>query len=140
MLHGAHSKSPLRAAAQRANGRPAGTGKTMLAQRAGILPPMTTDEALESAAVLSLVGVRTPALGDAHLSLPASHSSAVALGRWRNPPMPGEISLAHHGVLFLDELPEFERRVLESLRQPLESGRITVSRAARRSTTRRNSN
>ena len=112
---------------------PPGTGKTMLAQRfAGILPPMTTDEALESAAVLSLVGqFATQRWATRIYRSPHHTSSAVALVGGGNPPMPGEISLAHHGVLFLDELPEFERRVLEALRQPLESGRITVSRAAR---------
>ncbi|HVE90442.1 MAG TPA: YifB family Mg chelatase-like AAA ATPase [Burkholderiaceae bacterium] len=112
---------------------PPGTGKTMLAQRfAGILPPMTTDEALESAAVLSIVGqFATQRWATRIYRSPHHTSSAVALVGGGNPPMPGEISLAHHGVLFLDELPEFERRVLESLRQPLESGRITVSRAAR---------
>lgn len=112
---------------------PPGTGKTMLAQRfAGILPPMTTDEALESAAVLSLVGqFATQRWATRIYRSPHHTASAVALVGGGNPPMPGEISLAHHGVLFLDELPEFERRVLEALRQPLESGRITVSRAAR---------
>ena len=112
---------------------PPGTGKTMLAQRfAGILPPMTTDEALESAAVLSIVGqFATQRWATRIYRSPHHTSSAVALVGGGNPPMPGEISLAHHGVLFLDELPEFERRVLEALRQPLESGRITVSRAAR---------
>jgi len=112
---------------------PPGTGKTMLAQRfAGILPPMTTDEALESAAVLSLVGQFAPQRWATRIFRAPHHTaSAVALCGGGSPPMPGEISLAHHGVLFLDELPEFERRVLETLRQPLESGQITVSRAAR---------
>ena len=112
---------------------PPGTGKTMLAQRfAGILPPMTTDEALESAAVLSLAGqFATQRWATRIYRSPHHTASAVALVGGGNPPMPGEISLAHHGVLFLDELPEFERRVLEALRQPLESGLITVSRAAR---------
>jgi len=112
---------------------PPGTGKTMLAQRfAGILPPMTTDEALESAAVLSLCGQFAPQRWATRMFRAPHHTaSAVALVGGGSPPMPGEISLAHHGVLFLDELPEFERRVLETLRQPLESGQITVSRAAR---------
>lgn len=112
---------------------PPGTGKTMLAQRfAGILPPMTTDEALESAAVLSLAGqFATQRWATRIYRSPHHTASAVALVGGGNPPAPGEISLAHHGVLFLDELPEFDRRVLEALRQPLESGRITVSRAAR---------
>jgi magnesium chelatase family protein len=112
---------------------PPGTGKTMLAQRLpGILPPMTTDEALESAAVLSLVGQFAPQRWASRMFRGPHHSSsAVALVGGGNPPMPGEISLAHHGVLFLDELPEFDRRVLEVMREPLESGRITISRAAR---------
>jgi magnesium chelatase family protein len=112
---------------------PPGTGKTMLAQRfAGILPPMTTEEALESAAVLSLVGqFATQRWAQRIVRAPHHTASAVALVGGGSNPLPGEISLAHHGVLFLDELPEFDRRVLEVMRQPLEAGRITVSRAAR---------
>jgi magnesium chelatase family protein len=112
---------------------PPGTGKTMLAQRfAGIIPPMTTDEALESAAVLSLVGQFAPQRWATRIFRSPHHTATpAALVGGGSPPMPGEISLAHHGVLFLDELPEFDRRVLESLRQPLEAGTITVSRAAR---------
>lgn len=112
---------------------PPGTGKTMLAQRfPGILPPMTTDEALESAAVLSLVGqFATQRWAMRMFRSPHHTASAVALVGGGSNPMPGEISLAHHGVLFLDELPEFDRRVLEVMREPLESGRITISRAAR---------
>lgn len=112
---------------------PPGTGKTMLAQRfPSILPPMTTDEALESAAVLSLVGQFAPQRWATRMFRAPHHTaSAVALVGGGSNPMPGEISLAHHGVLFLDELPEFDRRVLEVMREPLESGRITVSRAAR---------
>jgi len=112
---------------------PPGTGKTMLAQRfPGILPPMTTDEALESAAVLSLVGQFAPQRWATRMFRSPHHTaSAVALVGGGGNPMPGEISLAHHGVLFLDELPEFDRRVLEVMREPLENGRITVSRAAR---------
>lgn len=112
---------------------PPGTGKTMLAQRfPGILPPMTTDEALESAAVLSLAGQFAPQRWATRMFRAPHHTaSAVALVGGGSNPMPGEISLAHHGVLFLDELPEFDRRVLEVMREPLESGRITVSRAAR---------
>jgi magnesium chelatase family protein len=112
---------------------PPGTGKSMLAQRfAGILPPMTTGAALESAAVLSLAGKFAPQRWATRMCRAPHHSaSAVALVGGGSPPMPGEISLAHHGVLFLDELPEFDRRVLEALRQPLEAGTVTISRAAR---------
>jgi len=112
---------------------PPGTGKTMLAQRfSGLLPPMTVDEALESAAVLSLVGRFAPQRWATRMFQAPHHSaSAPALVGGGPNASPGEITLAHHGVLFLDELPEFDRRVLEVLRQPLESGRITVSRAGR---------
>jgi magnesium chelatase family protein len=107
----------------------------MLAQRfAGLLPAMTTDEALESAAVASLAGrfsldrwAQRPTCSPHHTA------SAVALVGGGSPPRPGEISLAHHGVLYLDELAEFPRAALEALREPLESGTITISRAARRS-------
>lgn len=111
-----------------------GSGKSMLAQRfAGLLPAMTTEEALESAAVASLGGrfaldnwaVR-PTCSPHHTA------SAVALVGGGSPPRPGEISLAHRGVLFLDELPEFPRAALEALREPLESGHITIARAAQR--------
>ena len=114
---------------------PPGTGKTMLATRiAGILPAMTEEEALEAAAMQSLAtGAFDPALfGVRPFRSPHHTASAIALVGGGTPPRPGEISLAHHGVLFLDELPEFPRHVLEVLRQPVESGRITVSRAARR--------
>jgi magnesium chelatase family protein len=113
---------------------PPGTGKTMLAQRiAGILPPMTEQEALEAAAVQSLAtGAFDPRrFGVRAFRNPHHTASAVALVGGSSPPRPGEVSLAHHGVLFLDELPEFSRHVLEVLRQPLESGRISISRAAR---------
>ena len=113
---------------------PPGTGKTMLATRIpGILPPMTEKEALEAAAVHSLAaGVFHPErFGMRSFRSPHHTASAIALVGGGTPPRPGEISLAHHGVLFLDELPEFDRRVLEALREPLESGRITISRAAR---------
>ncbi len=112
---------------------PPGTGKSMLAQRfGGLLPPMTQDEALESAAVLSLAGEFHPARWRQRVLRAPHHSaSPVALVGGGSPPRPGEISLAHHGVLFLDELPEFPRAALEALREPLESGRITISRAAR---------
>ena len=112
---------------------PPGTGKSMLAQRfAGLLPPMTQDEALESAALLSLNGdFRSERWRQRVLRAPHHSASSVALVGGGSPPRPGEISLAHHGVLFLDELPEFPRAALEALREPLESGRIVISRAAR---------
>ena len=112
---------------------PPGTGKSMLAQRLpGILPPMTDDEALESAAVLSLAGQFAPERwGRRAFRAPHHSASGAALVGGGSVPRPGEISLAHRGVLFLDELPEFDRHVLDVLREPLESGRITISRAAR---------
>ncbi|HXF78377.1 MAG TPA: YifB family Mg chelatase-like AAA ATPase [Usitatibacter sp.] len=113
---------------------PPGTGKTMLASRlAGILPPMTSDEALEAAAVQSLAGgtFDPSRFGERAFRSPHHTASAAALVGGSSPPRPGEISLAHHGVLFLDELPQFSRHVLEVLREPLESGRIFISRAAR---------
>lgn len=110
-----------------------GTGKSMLAQRfAGLLPAMTQDDALESAAVLSLTGAFAPARwGQRVCRAPHHTASSVALVGGGSPPRPGEISLAHHGVLFLDEFPEFQRAALEALREPLETGRIVISRAAR---------
>jgi magnesium chelatase family protein len=112
---------------------PPGTGKSMLAARLpGILPAMTQPEALESAAVLSLTGAFRPELWRQRPYRAPHHSaSGVALVGGGNPPRPGEVSQASHGVLFLDELPEFDRRALEVLREPLEAGRITISRAAR---------
>ncbi len=110
-----------------------GTGKSMLAQRfAGLLPPLTQDDALESAAVLSLTGAfAAERWGERVLRSPHHTASSVALVGGGSPPRPGEISLAHHGVLFLDEFPEFQRAALEALREPLETGRIVISRAAR---------
>lgn len=113
---------------------PPGAGKSMLAQRfAGLLPAMTTEEALQSAAVASLGGRFSLARWAQRPTCSPHHTaSAVALVGGGSPPRPGEISLAHHGVLFLDELPEFPRAALEALREPLESGSITISRAAQR--------
>ena len=112
---------------------PPGTGKSMLAARfPGILPAMDENEALEAAAVQSLNGVfRFDHWRRRPFRAPHHTASAVALVGGGGNPRPGEISLAHHGVLFLDELPEFSRQVLEVLREPLETGRITISRAAR---------
>jgi magnesium chelatase family protein len=112
---------------------PPGTGKTMLAERlAGILPPMTDEEALASAALQSLgsSGFRLENWKRRPFRAPHHTASGVALVGGGSIPRPGEISMAMHGVLFLDELPEFRRDVLEVLREPLESGRITISRAA----------
>ncbi len=113
---------------------PPGAGKTMLATRLpGILPPLGEEQALEAAAVQSLATAQfhPERFGLRAFRSPHHTASAVALVGGGSPPRPGEISLAHHGVLFLDELPEFSRHVLEVLREPLESGRITISRAAR---------
>ncbi|OIQ88059.1 competence protein ComM [mine drainage metagenome] len=112
---------------------PPGTGKSMLAARfPGILPEMTEHEALESAAIQSINGgFQLGNWKQRPFRAPHHTASGVALVGGGGNPRPGEISLAHHGVLFLDELPEFSRSVLEVLREPLESGHITISRAAR---------
>jgi magnesium chelatase family protein len=113
---------------------PPGTGKSMLAQRlAGILPEMSDAEALEAAALQSLgsAGFRLEHWRERPFRAPHHSASSVALVGGGSDPRPGEVSLAHHGVLFLDELPEFDRRVLEVLREPLEAGRVAISRAAR---------
>jgi len=112
---------------------PPGAGKSMLAERlAGLLPPMTAVEALASAALLSVSshGLDVRRFGLRPVRAPHHSASAVALVGGGSPPRPGEISLAHAGVLFLDELPEFPRTALEALREPLETGHITISRAA----------
>lgn len=116
---------------------PPGTGKSMLASRLpGILPPLTTESALEVASVHSVAGLAERRGGWRRPPFRSPHhtASAVAMVGGGSSPRPGEISLAHRGVLFLDELPEFERRVLEVLREPMESGEIAISRAARQVT------
>jgi magnesium chelatase family protein len=113
---------------------PPGTGKSMLAARLpGLLASMSEKEALESAAMQSLAtqGFRADRWKQRPFRRPHHSASSIALVGGGADPRPGEISLAHHGVLFLDELPEFDRRVLEALREPLESGRVCISRAAR---------
>ena len=132
-----HAKRALEVAAAGAHSvllvGPPGAGKSMLAARLpGLLPPMSETEALESAAVQSLAGGFAPERWRQRpFRSPHHTTSGVALVGGGNLPRPGEVSLAHHGILFLDELPEFDRRVLEVLREPLESGSITISRAAR---------
>ena len=113
---------------------PPGTGKTMLASRiTSILPPMTQQQAIESAAIHSISDHRFNKNHWKHRPFRSPHhtASGIALVGGGSHPKPGEISLAHHGVLFLDELTEFDRRVLDVLREPLETGQITISRAAR---------
>ena len=116
---------------------PPGTGKTMLASRlSGLLPPLNGDEQLQVAAIqsVSLSGFRSEHWARRPFRSPHHTASGVALVGGGSTPRPGEISLAHAGVLFLDELPEFDRRVLEVLREPLESGQICISRASRQVT------
>lgn len=111
---------------------PPGSGKTMLASRLpSILPPLSEQEALETALILSVAGEEaSAALGGVRPYRSPHHSASLAgLVGGGSPPRPGEVSLAHHGVLFLDELPEFRPSVLQSLRQPLEAGKVVVTRA-----------
>ncbi len=116
---------------------PPGTGKTMLASRLpGILPEMSNEEAIESAAIQS---INQQDIDDSTwlvrpFRAPHHTASAAALIGGGSHPKPGEVSLAHHGVLFLDELPEFDRKVLDVLREPLESGEVTISRASQKLT------
>lgn len=133
-----HAKRALEIAAAGAHSLlmigPPGTGKSMLASRLpGILPGMTEQEALETAAIRSISNLGFSAADWRQRPFRAPHhtASGVALVGGGSNPRPGEISLAHNGVMFLDELPEFDRRVLEVLREPLESGQVTISRAAR---------
>jgi magnesium chelatase family protein len=119
-----------------------GSGKSMLAQRfAGLLPPMNTEEALDCAAMLGLGGFAGSSSASEHVlqqwgqrptRSPHHTATAPALVGGGAPPRPGEISLAHNGVLFLDELPEFPRSALEALREPLESGKVSIVRATQR--------
>ena len=114
---------------------PPGAGKTMMARRLpGILPPLSFEESIEVTTIHSVAGQLRPGVGlitERPFRAPHHTISDVALVGGGSVPRPGEVSLAHHGVLFLDEMPEFDRRVLEALRQPIEEGRITVSRALR---------
>jgi len=116
---------------------PPGTGKTMLASRLpGILPPMTEEEALEAASIQSIChqSINESSWLTRPFRAPHHTASSAALVGGGSQPKPGEISLAHNGVLFLDELPEFERKVLDVLREPMEAGEVTISRAMSKQT------
>ena len=134
IMHGVHWKLPPPVAHSLLMLGPPGTGKSLLASRLpGILPEMTETEALQAATIASISRqpVDTRTWKRRAFRAPHHTASAAALVGGGSNPQPGEISLAHNGVLFLDELPEFNRQVLEVLREPLESGRIMISRAAR---------
>ncbi|WP_447988454.1 YifB family Mg chelatase-like AAA ATPase [Achromobacter spanius] len=109
---------------------PPGAGKSMLAARLpGLLPPLSRSQALEAAAVAALAGLPQTLMGEPPFRAPHHSASVAALVGGGSRPRPGEISLAHNGVLFLDELPEYSRRTLEALREPLEAGRVVIARA-----------